>query len=324
MVRGIAPSATLISVGAFPLDRGTQPQMTTTFVLLRSLELSVANGARVLTLRLAGPRDPLIERAVAAAAARDVILIAAAGNNGDKAPPAYPAACPEVIVVITAIDARDELYARANRGRYIAIAAPGVDVLAPACGNGHDLQSGTSFAAAHVSGVLALLIADAAGLHGVALAVLLGVCALAHVLRLLLWQPWRTLRTPLVWVLHAAYLWIVLHLALRGLAELGWVAASLAAHALTVGAVGSLTLGMMIRTSRGHTARELRADGVELACFLAVNAAALLRVGLPLAVPAATMMAVLGSALLWCAAFALFTLRYWPILTRARLDGKPG
>ena len=158
MVRGIAPSATLISVGAFPLDRGTQPQMTTTFVLLRSLELSVANGARVLTLRLAGPRDPLIERAVAAAAARDVILIAAAGNNGDKAPPAYPAACPEVIVVITAIDARDELYARANRGRYIAIAAPGVDVLAPACGNGHDLQSGTSFAAAHISGILALRI----------------------------------------------------------------------------------------------------------------------------------------------------------------------
>ncbi len=177
---------------------------------------------------------------------------------------------------------------------------------------------------AALAGVLALLIADAAGLQGVALAALLGGCALAHWLRLLLWQPWRTLRTPLVWVLHAAYLWIVLHLALRGLAELGWVAASLAAHALTVGAVGSLTLGMMTRTSRGHTGRALRTDGYELACYLAVNAAALLRVGLPLAVPAATTAAVLGSALLWCGAFALFTLRYWPILTRARLDGKPG
>ncbi|MEQ1806586.1 MAG: NnrS family protein, partial [Burkholderiaceae bacterium] len=65
-------------------------------------------------------------------------------------------------------------------------------------------------------------------------------------------------------------------------------------------------------------------DGVELACYLAVNAAALLRVGLPLVSPSATMIAVLGSALLWCGAFALFTLRYWPILTRARLDGKPG
>lgn len=175
-----------------------------------------------------------------------------------------------------------------------------------------------------LAGVLALLAADAARVQGVPLAVLLCGCALAHLLRLLLWQPWRTLRTPLVWVLHAAYLWIVLHLALRGLAELGWVAASLAAHALTVGAVGSLTLGMMTRTSRGHTGRPLRTDGFELACYLAVNAAALLRVGLPLALPEATLTGVLGSALLWCGAFALFMWSYWPILTRARLDGKPG
>ncbi len=177
---------------------------------------------------------------------------------------------------------------------------------------------------AALGGVLALLLADAAGLQGRALAALLGLCALANLLRLLLWQPWRTLRTPLVWVLHVAYLWIVLHLALRGFAELGWMATSLAAHALTVGAVGSLTLGMMTRTSRGHTGRPLRTDGYELACYLAVNAAALLRVGLPLAAPAATTAAVLGSALLWCGAFSLFTLRYWPILTRARFDGKAG
>ena len=175
-----------------------------------------------------------------------------------------------------------------------------------------------------LAGLLAVLTADALGHQGEALAALLAFCAAAHLLRLLLWQPWRTLGTPLVWVLHAAYLWIVIHLALRAAVELGWVAPTLAAHALTVGAVGGMTLGMMTRTSRGHTARPLRADGYDLACYLALQAAALLRVLLPLAVPAATLPAVLASALCWSAAFALFTLRYWPVLTRARLDGKPG
>ncbi len=156
-LRGIAPAATLLSVRAFPSDQGRQPQMTTTFVLLKSIEWSIANGARVLNLSLAGPRDTLMEKAVVAAAAKGVIMVAAAGNNGDKAPPAYPAAYSDVIAV-TAIDARDGLYLRANRGSYIAIAAPGVDVLATARGKGHGLQSGTSFAAAHVSGILALML----------------------------------------------------------------------------------------------------------------------------------------------------------------------
>ena len=175
-----------------------------------------------------------------------------------------------------------------------------------------------------LAGLLAVLAADALGLQGPALAALLALCAAAHLVRLLLWHPWRTLRTPLVWVLHAAYLWICVHLALRAAAELGWVAASLAAHALTVGAVGGTTLGMMTRTSRGHTARPLRADGYDVASYLLVQAAAVLRVLLPLALPAATLPAILASALCWSAAFALFTLRYWPVLTRARLDGKPG
>ena len=175
-----------------------------------------------------------------------------------------------------------------------------------------------------LGGLLALAAADALGLQGVALAALLVLCAAAHFARLLLWQPWRTLRTPLVWVLHAAYLWIVLHLVLRAASELGWIAPSLAVHALTVGAIGGLTLGMMTRTSRGHTGRPLRADGFDLACYLAVLAAAIVRVLLPLVLPAATVAAILGSALLWSAGFGLFALRYWPVLTRARLDGKPG
>jgi uncharacterized protein involved in response to NO len=125
-------------------------------------------------------------------------------------------------------------------------------------------------------------------------------------------------------VLHLAYAWIVVHLALRARAALGQVAPSLATHALTVGAIGALTLGMMTRTARGHTARPLVADGWEVACYLLVTGAALSRVAVPLAAPALLMPALLGSALLWSAAFGLYFVRYWPILTRPRLDGRPG
>jgi uncharacterized protein involved in response to NO len=175
-----------------------------------------------------------------------------------------------------------------------------------------------------LGGVLSLLGADLAGMSGALLAALLALLALAHLGRWLLWQPWKTRRAPLVWVLHLAYAWIIVHLALRALAALGWVAPSLAAHALTVGAIGALTLGMMTRTARGHTARPLVADGWEVACYLLVLGAALLRVAVPLAAPALLMPAVLGSALLWSAAFGLYFVRYWPILTRPRLDGRPG
>jgi uncharacterized protein involved in response to NO len=64
-----------------------------------------------------------------------------------------------------------------------------------------------------------------------------------------------------VWVLHAAYLWIPVHLTLRAAAALGWVPASPATHALTVGAIGGMIIGMITRTARGHTGRPLRADG---------------------------------------------------------------
>jgi uncharacterized protein involved in response to NO len=80
-------------------------------------------------------------------------------------------------------------------------------------------------------------------------------------------------------------------------------------HALTVGAVGALVLGMMTRTARGHTGRPLQADGVDAGCYGLVIAAALIRVVVPFAAPSAGVYAVLASAALWSAAFALFTAR---------------
>jgi len=172
--------------------------------------------------------------------------------------------------------------------------------------------------------VLALLAADGVGLDGPALSILaLAACA-AHAWRWSLWQPWKTRRAPLVWVLHLAYLWVPVHLALRALAGLGLVAPSAAVHALAVGAVGGLVIGMMTRTARGHTARPLRADGYDTACYVLVLLAAVVRVGLPLIASAQTLPAVLCSAALWSAGFGLYAIRYWPVLSRPRLDGRPG
>lgn len=172
--------------------------------------------------------------------------------------------------------------------------------------------------------VLAILAADVLQLPSIMLGVIATAAAAAHFARWVLWQPWRTLRVPLVWVLHLAYLWIPVHLLLRGFAGFGWVSTSVAAHALTVGAIGGLIIGMMTRTARGHTARPLRADGFDTACFVLVLLAAAVRVLLPWVAPRLTLQAILGSAVLWSAGFGIYALRYWSFLSRPRLDGRPG
>ncbi len=172
--------------------------------------------------------------------------------------------------------------------------------------------------------VLALLAADALGLQGLPLAALASLVAVAHTARWWLWQPWKTLRHPLVWVLHAAYLWLPVHLGLRAAAALGWVAAGPATHALTVGLIGTLTLGMITRTALGHTGRPLRAGRIETAAYLAMLGAALVRVCLPLHDPAWLLQSVSVSAALWSLAFVLYLVRYTPLLLWPRADGRPG
>lgn len=177
---------------------------------------------------------------------------------------------------------------------------------------------------AALGAVLALLAADALRLPATALGVLAVLAAVAHLWRWALWQPWKTWPAPLVWVLHVAYLWIPVHFLLRVLALAGWVAPSAAVHALTVGAIGTMIIGMMTRTARGHTGRLLQADARDVACYLLVIAAGLVRVLVPLAWPQWTVGAIAWSAALWSAGFGLYAIFYWKVLTRPRLDGKPG
>jgi len=139
-----------------------------------------------------------------------------------------------------------------------------------------------------------------------------------HLLRLLRWHFWNTFSEPLVTVLHLGYLWLALAFALMGISILapGLLAPSAALHALTTGAVGTMTLAVMTRATRGHTGRPLQADALSVVIYLSVTAAAVLRTGIGLW-PFDYMTSIGLSTLLWCLAFILFLLSYGPMLLRA-------
>ena len=156
----VAPQAMLLSVKAFAPDGKYGRTLGNTYDLLRGIDWAISKKAKVLNLSFAGPRDPLLQAALDAAAEHGVVLVGAAGNKGPKAPPAYPGAYDNVIAA-TATDAKDRLYEKANHGDYVAIAAPGVDILAAAGKKGYSVTSGTSMAAAYVSGSVALIMQGA-------------------------------------------------------------------------------------------------------------------------------------------------------------------
>lgn len=176
---------------------------------------------------------------------------------------------------------------------------------------------------ASLGAILLLLLLDLVE-WGRAAAATAFIAAVLHAVRLALWAPLRTWGRPILWILHLSYAWVVVHLALRGLSAFGAVPDALATHALAVGAIGGLTLGMMTRTARGHTARPLAVGRAEVTAYVLVQLAAAVRVLVPLAAPGVYAAWIFLSAALWCAAFAIFTGVYYPILSRPRLDGRPG
>lgn len=137
------------------------------------------------------------------------------------------------------------------------------------------------------------------------------------------WHDRRAWGVPILAVLYAGALWLIAGLALKALAELELVAPNPALHALTVGAIGVFTIGMMVRITLGHTGRPMSAPASLTAAFVAVNAAALIRVFFPLLWPNAYSTWMLLSGLLWVGAFAVFLLVLGPMLLGPRADGKP-
>ena len=151
---GSAPSAKILAIRAF--GAGSNGAESTSFVVLKSLQYAASHGAQVVNMSFAGPNDPLIGRGIAAVAEKGIVMVAASGNAGPKSPPLYPAANAGVIAV-TATDAYDRLFPASNRGSHIAISAPGVDIFLPAPDDKYQMTSGTSFSAAYISGLAALM-----------------------------------------------------------------------------------------------------------------------------------------------------------------------
>jgi uncharacterized protein involved in response to NO len=148
------------------------------------------------------------------------------------------------------------------------------------------------------------------------------LAAIAHAVRLALWQPTLTLSNPLLWMMPVAYSWLPLALVLRGLAGLGIVLPGTWVHALTVGVLTSFMIAMMMRSTLGHTGRELAAGRTDLVIFLLLQLAAVLRVLAGITGDHRTLTVLAG--IVWMAAFAQFLLRYLPMLMRPRVDDRPG
>ena len=150
------------------------------------------------------------------------------------------------------------------------------------------------------------------------------VAAAGQAVRLLLWQPFRARGNPLLWMLPVAYAWLPISLALRALELQSMVPAGAAIHALTIGTIASLMMAMMMRSALGHSGRPLVAGLAEVGAFVLLQLSAVVRILAALVVPGAYQEAMIVSGVLWTLAFVVFLWRYWPVLTRPRIDGRPG
>ncbi len=141
-----------------------------------------------------------------------------------------------------------------------------------------------------------------------------------HVLRLRRYHTHRILDDPMVWILHVGYSWVILGLFFTGVSALGFLPFSIALHAFTAGAIGSMTLGMMCRVTLGHTGRNRIASNLTKLSFLLLQCAAFMRVfGLMIA-PDYSIEWIIGSATLWILCFALYILIYAPMLWKPDLN----
>ncbi|MEN3111288.1 NnrS family protein [Uliginosibacterium paludis] len=138
------------------------------------------------------------------------------------------------------------------------------------------------------------------------------------------WRPWATLRTPLLWILHLSHGWLIVALLVLAGASAGLLPVSAVVHLLTVGLISGLILGMITRTTLGHTGRMLKAGRIETACYLLLQAALLLRVLPQFVLPQHYLTGLQLSAACWALCFALYLWKYAPILWRPRVDGQEG
>jgi subtilisin family serine protease len=149
---GLIPKADLLAADPFEVHaRGSL--IADALAVVRALDWLAGQGVRVIGLSFGGPPNAALKRATQRLAGRGIILVAAAGNGGRKAGPVYPAAY-DGVVAVTAVDAHARVYARANRGAYVDVAAPGVGLWTADLGDAGKTRSGTSLAVPFVAAVL--------------------------------------------------------------------------------------------------------------------------------------------------------------------------
>lgn len=167
----------------------------------------------------------------------------------------------------------------------------------------------------------AALAAWTVALPAIATAPLLAAAGILAALRLTRWQGHRTRREPLLLILHVGMAWLAAGLLLLGISESGYdLPASSAVHALTVGAIGTMTLAVMSRATLGHTGRDLTAGPGTVAIFVCINLAAICRIAAGL-IDAFYLDLVIAAGVSWAAAFSLFLTIYGPMLIRQRASG---
>lgn len=160
---------------------------------------------------------------------------------------------------------------------------------------------------------------------GPLMAVAAGIAGLLVFARAYRWGAHRTLGKPIIWILHLGHAWIGVGLLMKAAAAV-WmgIPPTVATHALTAGAIGTLTLGMMARVTVGHTGRTIIASPAMVVAFVAIMVSAAFRVAGPWFWPQANRTTLMVSAVGWSLAFALYVVVNGGILMTPRPDGKEG
>ncbi len=187
------------------------------------------------------------------------------------------------------------------------------------------IQNSSALTGLAVAAMVAMMLSDVFWWESQLAGVIAAVAASVQAVRLLQWSTWRTLRQPIVWVLHLSYAWLPVGLALKAVALLSDAAfATFWLHALTIGALATMILAVMTRASLGHTGRALIVDFRITFAYLLLTAAAVVRVFGLLVLGLNYPVVIIVSALFWTTAFALFVFVYAPILWGPRADAKAG
>jgi len=182
-------------------------------------------------------------------------------------------------------------------------------------------QSRKPLELASIISVVAIALGDLAGLDDQIRGGFAIFAAVANTLRFAGWCGTKILSQPIVWIMHLGYTWLIIGLTLKAIALFSpLLVEATALHALTIGAVGSMTIGVMTRASLGHTGRVIVASPMMVLAYAMISLAALTRVLGPMLVPEFYNEAMLAAGLLWIGAFVILSFIFWPILTKPRIN----